>query len=204
MNIKTQEKVFFRTKVDYSKGGWCDSTFDKVANRWKYYPVYSDSAFDTIRINIVKDAITADGENFLNLNTNVTKFYLTLLPSKWVAIHTNLRLFWGLPGRDAIYDKDKGFNYLHISDNREDVGLVNYLQKCVSKKLNASIHFYLPHDFEISLLGYDLLGLDRPSDKTTENSTINTLRWQQMAIPDQKALYSTDQQTFSLFITKSF
>ena len=204
MNVNSLEKAFVRSKIDVNKKGWYDSTFEKETNRWKYYPVYSKSAFDTIRINIVKDAITADGENFLNLNTNVTKFYLTILPSKWVAIHTNLRLFWGLPGRDAIYDKDEGFNYLHINDSREDLGLVNYLKKCVSKKLNASIHFYLPHDFEISLLGYDLLGLERSLKKTDDNFTINTVRWQQMATPKQKALYSTDQQAFSLCITKSF
>lgn len=204
LNVKEQQGYFIRPKVNIDQEGWYDSTFDAASNRWKYFPVVSDSVYDTIPINIVKDAITADGENFLNLNTNITKLYMTITPAKWLAFHTNLRLFWGLPGRDGLYSKDTGFNYCNINKSKDDFGWVDYFKKCVSKKVNISTHFYLPSGFEISLLAYDVLGIDRPEDKDTRNLTINTIRWQQMADPGQKALYSTDQRTFALNIAKSF
>ena len=45
----------------------------------RYYPV-SDGTYDTVKVNLVSDGITADGKNFLNLSTNTTKFYLTVKP----------------------------------------------------------------------------------------------------------------------------
>lgn len=181
-----------------------DSAFDVDAGKMKYISITSDSTFDTIPINIVKDAITYDGKNFLNLSTNITKFYFTVFPAKWIAFHTNLRLFWGLPGRDPLYEKDTGFNYWNISDSREEMGLKEYLIKSVSKKLNLSLHFFLPNDLELSFFAYDVLGIDQPFNQKYNAYVINTLRWQHMAVPEQKELYSTDQRTFGFKISKSF
>ncbi|MFW5784581.1 MAG: TonB-dependent receptor plug domain-containing protein [Chitinispirillaceae bacterium] len=204
VDISEQKEIFIQPKVDKESQGWYDSIFDEERNQWKYFPVASDSLIDTVEINIVKDAITADGRNFLNLSTNVSKFYLTYMPFEWMALHTNLRLFWGLQGRDILYRKDKGFNYLDISENRRELGWREFFSKSVSKKLNASILFYLPQDIEISLLAYDILGVEQSPHTEDNGKTINTVRWQHMAQPEQKELYSTDQRTFSLSITKSF
>lgn len=204
VDLNEQEKIFIQPKVDKDSEGWYDSIFDKECKQWKYSPVASDTLIDTVEINIVKDAITADGENFLNLSTNVSKFFFTYMPFEWMALHTNLRLFWGLQGRDVLYSKDKGFNYLDIGENRRDLGWKEFFRRSVSKKLNAGIHFYLPRDIEISLLAYDILGLEQTLESEGNGKTINTIRWQHMAEPEQRELYSTDQRTFSLNITKFF
>lgn len=198
-DVKDQEQFFVRPRViSY------DSIFEPEEGKVKYYPVTSDTLFDTIPINIVKDAITADGKHFLNMASNITKLYLTVMPVNWMSFHTNLRLFWGLQGRDMLYDKDTGFNYWNITDSRKDLGLKQYLKRSVSKKLNASLHFYIPHDFELSFFVYDILGADRPLEPQYHKYVINSLRWQHMSLPDQKELYSTDQRTFELKLTKYF
>lgn len=198
-DIDKQKGIFVRPKViSY------DSVFDSEIGTYKYTPVVSDDTYDTIPINVVKDGISDDGENFLNLSTNVTKLYLTIFPLRWMSIHTNLRLFWGLQGRKSIYEKDPGFDYLNITDSRKDLGLVEYLKKSVSKKLNISLNFDLPSNFELSFFAFDVLGIDQPDSRCDRNYRINTIRWQHMSLPDQKELYSTDQRTFELKITKFF
>lgn len=198
-NVDDQQEFFVRHRVVSF-----DSTFDSEVGRVKYHPVTSDTLFDTIPINIVKDAITADGKHFLNMATNITKLYLTVMPVSWLSVHSNLRLFWGLQGRDILYDKDTGFNYWNINDSRKDLGLKQYLKKSVSKKLNASVHFYIPYDFELSFFAYDILGMDKSFEFGDNKYVINSLRWQHMSVPEQKELYSTDQRTFELKLTKYF
>ncbi len=204
VDIKAQEKLFIRPKVDKEQEGWYDSIYDVSLKSWRYFPVASDSLTDTIMINIVKDAITADGQNFLNLSPNVSKFFLNAALCKWMILSMNLRLFWGLPGRDILYSQDKGFNYWNISADRTDMGWREYFRKSVSKKLNAGVHLRLPRNLELSLMVFDVLGVDDPDNSDLDAYTINTLRWQHMAAPDQKELYSTDQRTFSVIISKSF
>ena len=109
-----------------------------------------------------------------------------------------------IPGRDPIVKNHEGFNYWHISDGFKKFTIYDYFRKGVSKKVNAGIHFSLPNDFHLSLLGYNLLGIDRYTDKNTRRYVINTLRWQQMYNGDQNELYSTDQRTFYIRLSKQF
>jgi len=175
----------------------------RVDGKWYYMPVVGDTMID-YEINLVKDAVTSDGSDFLNLNTHLTKLYMTYMPFDWMALHADLRIFWGLWGRDAIYSKDKGFQYWNISKRRSDQGFSNYLKESVSKKFNASIHLFLPKEIELSLFAYDIFGLDRPAEKNMGKYTINSLRWQQMADPTQKDIYSTDQRLFGIRMSKNF
>lgn len=167
----------------------------------RYHPIVADSMAN-FNVNLVKDGITGDGRNFLNLNTHITKFYCTFRPFDWMSLHTNVRLFWGLRGREALYAKDEGFDYLHIADGPGKLGLYNYLKQGVSKKVNAGVHFSLPNGFDVALFAYDILGVDRPNDPDAHSLAINTIRWQQMAETSLKELYSTDQRSFSIKISK--
>lgn len=182
-----------------------DVFYDSVLidGEWYYKPV-PDGEMINFDVNLIRDGVTLDGENFLNLNTHITKVYINLNIGKIAALHTNLRLFWGLWGRNELYDKDSGYNYWNIADRREELGLISYLKKSVSKKWNASLHLYLPRDVEVSFFAFDILGIDRPGKERMEKYTINTLRWQQMADHSQKDLYSTDQSTFGVRIVKFF
>ena len=109
---RSQDKYFIQPHYDKTSDSWYDTTY-----QGRYYPV-SDGTYDTVKVNLVSDGITVDGKNFLNLSTNTTKFYLTVKPLPWIVFNTNLRLFWGLPGRKSLYDRDEkdGYNYLDIQN----------------------------------------------------------------------------------------
>ncbi|HON09543.1 MAG TPA: hypothetical protein PLE24_01645 [Chitinispirillaceae bacterium] len=193
---RSHDRYFIQPHYDRSSDTWYDTT-----SQGRYYPV-SDGTYDTVRVNLVSDGITVDGRNFLNLSTNTTKFYLTVKPLPWIVFNTNLRLLWGLPGRKSLYDRDEkdGYNYLDIQN-----GSFSERLRGVPKKLNASLHFFLPEDITLSIFAYDILGIDRKSDKSGYDSyVINTIRWQQMANPEQKDIASTDQQSFGFTISKGF
>jgi hypothetical protein len=107
-------------------------------------------------------------------------------------LHTDARVFWGLPGRDSLYaaDEKKDFNSLGIGSD-------------AMTKLNASLHFRLPGAVRVSLFAYDILGVDEGPD-TDNRLGIHTLRWHQMANADQRDLYSVDQRSYALRIEKTF
>ncbi len=198
-DVNEQKLSILHYYYDKSKP-WYDSFIDEDGKA-VYYPITSDSLVSK-DINLVRDGITVDGKNFLNLSTNVTKLYLTAYMSKRVAFHTNLRLFWGLAGRNYYYDKDgkAGYDYLHIQDG----GIITFV-KSVPKKLNASIHFDLGNDIELSLFAYDILGRNRSTiNGEIDALAINAIRWQHMATPSQKDLTSSDLQTFGFSIKKGF
>jgi hypothetical protein len=121
-----------------------------------------------------------------------------------MAFHTNIRLFWGLQGRRTIYKNDSDFDFLNISDDRKDLGMVDYFKKSVSKKVNASLHLFLPHHIEASFYAYNIFGIDRQYDADTRNYVINSIRWAYLSQPEEKELYSTDQRTFGISLCKSF
>ena len=156
----------------------------------------------SIVVNVVKPQITYDGKDFTSLPTNMTKIYLTFISFEWMSLNTNLRIIWGVPGRKPVVADDMGtnYNYFGYYGEKPRTGLKDYLLHRVSKKWNASLLLNLPKGFDVSLNVYDILGIDDPHQKYT----INTLRLAQMFSLDQRNLYSQDQRTFGITITKSF
>ncbi|MBN1758495.1 MAG: TonB-dependent receptor [Chitinispirillaceae bacterium] len=209
-DVNKQQRAYKIFTLDTS-GVYYDSvdiSGTSEATRWhsdtKYIPVLADEQTD-YPINHVKETITADGQNFLNLNTHITKCYATYRPFDWLTFHGNLRLFWGLPGRSSLYAADSAvYNYLGITEGSADRGLVAYFKNSVSKKVNLSLHLHLPHNFDVAFYVYDLLGIDHPYDRQSRDYVINTIRWSYMYAPVQKELYSTDQRSFGLSISKTF
>lgn len=141
---------------------------------------------ENVSFNPTKDQITSDGNNFINLSTNVSKLYLTYKPNfaPFITLHTNLRAFWALSGRTDLYKEDekKGFNYLNITSSP-------------MFKWNTSLHCNLPENFMVSFYAYDILG---------QSDNLNAVRWQQSAFPDQKDLYTVDQRSFAIKLEKNF
>lgn len=137
---------------------------------------------DRVRVNPVSDSISVDGRHFLNLATHSTKLHVTLLPTRWLTLHGSSRVFWGLPGRHAAIAADtaQGDEYLGVD-------------RLPIVKLNASAHLALPEQFTVSLFVNDLLG-------TAENR--HAVRWQQLAEPTQRDLYTTDLRSYYLGLTK--
>ena len=142
-----------------------------------------------IEISPIKDQITRDGNNFLNLASHISKLYMSFTPSfyeplSFMSVSTNLRVFWGLQGRTDLYAEDikKGENYLNVTS----LPMV---------KWNAGLHFNLPYEYKLSAYVYDILGT---------STSLNSVRWQQSAFADQKDLYTVDQRSFAIKLEKTF
>lgn len=143
-------------------------------------------------VNPVAEQITRDGDNFLSLATNVTKFYVDYRPAQWATLHADARIFWSLAGRDSIYavDEAKGTNNWGITEE-------------AIYKVNVSALFDLPSNLSVGVYVYNLLGVDKGT-QTDNDWASNTLRWQQMGTPDQKDLYAVDLRSYAIKINKSF
>ncbi len=138
--------------------------------------------------NLVADQITGDGTNFYSLATHVTKFWVNVKPLSWFTIHSDVRIFWGLAGRDSIYQADQKAGY----DN-QDVG-VNPITKW-----NVSLHAKLPSDWTVGVYAYDILG------EATGSLAANSFRWQYLGVASgQKDLYTMDLRSFAMDVKKSF
>lgn len=187
--------------------------FDSIAPNGDsiFIPYYEQGS---VGMNVVKNSVTYDGKSFLNLPTNITKWHVTISPFDWLSLSTNMRIIWGFPGREAVVRSvDVSVNrivdtgeYFGYYGEKETEGLKDYLLHRVSKKWNAGVNFCLPFDLEASLYVYNILGTDRHefTYKRADPHTVNTLRAAQMFSLDQRELYSTDQRTYGLTITKYF
>ena len=148
-----------------------------------YDLVLTDEPARDVRVNAVRDSVTVDGKNFLNLATNASKMYATYDVTSFLKLHTNARVLWGLPGRQSLYDadRDNGDNYLQV----DSAALV---------KWNASAHVSLPSDITFSVFVNDILGRTQ--------SSRHSVRWQQMAEPTQREIYTSDPRFYYASLTK--
>jgi len=183
-DVDDQAKTFTSQGVDKSKAGWYDSTA-LSGGGWTYYPVINGKVSSTV--NPVKEQISADGSNFLSLSTHVSKMWVNVKPMSWLTLHTDVRVFWGLWGRDSIYNADEkaGYNYLSF-------------QADPSLKWNLSLHARLGDGWEIGVYGYDLLG------ETEGGMATHAIRWQQMGDASQRDLYAVDLRSYAIDVKKSF
>ena len=150
-----------------------------------YVPVQNGTT--TTTVNPVAEQITSDGENFLSLATNVTKLYLDWRPVRWASFHSDVRVFWGLPGRDSIcaYEESLGATTWGISQDP-------------IAKWNASASFRFDGDLAVSFFVYDILG------SADDRWVAHTLRWQQMGTGEQTDLYSVDIRSYAMRVEKAF
>jgi outer membrane receptor protein involved in Fe transport len=130
------------------------------------------------------ETVSRDGSAFLNLNTHVTKLFADYHALPWLLLHTDMRIFWGLDGRADLYAEDtaKGESYLN-ADSKPSI------------KLNVSLLIDLPWQMRLSLYGYDLLG---------SIDSVHAVRWQQMAEPSQREVFTVDQRQFGFRIDQRF
>lgn len=107
---------------------WYDTLENE--NGITYYVPEATSYSDTIYMNAVKDQISADGKNFLNLVPHLSKVFVDweILPN--VVFHTDARIFWGLLGRKDIYNYKKTttvietettYDTLYVIDGNQNV-----------------------------------------------------------------------------------
>jgi hypothetical protein len=140
---------------------------------------------ETVEANPVRDQVTRDGVNFLNLSSHTTKLFLDIKPLPWLTLDTNLRVLWGLVGRQDLYTQDQtaGYSILDMDTNAPIV------------KWGVGAVFALPYDLKLAVHGYDLLG---------SATSRNAIRWQQMAFPDQRSVSTVDQRTVNVSLEARF
>jgi len=185
--------------------------YDSVAvgnGVYKYTPKPLKSNIDptqdsvtTVRVNSIRDQITVNGKNFLNLVTNVTKIYLDYKPTSWLTLHTDARLFWGLTGRRDIHTYSAANptnpiladykSYGH-NDRYPYLGIHNSLMV----KWNLSVNIQANEKLSFSVYAYDILSGAR---------SINSLRWQQSGNSEEHTdLYGVDRTSFAVKLNYKF
>lgn len=111
----------------------------------QYYIPKAIEGVDTLHFNSIRDGITLDGKNFINLNTHTTKLYADIKPYKFLTFHTSARIFWGLKGRTPIYEYDhEAHQEAMESDNPSDIDVA--LDPFAGEmKTMDEYHFYDSH-----------------------------------------------------------
>lgn len=202
MNLKAQEEQVTKPIFD----GY-DST--AVGSTWHYMPKHAktvDGADSTVTVtyNYIRDGVTVDAKNFVNLSPHVTKFYVNYKPLGWFTLHFSSRIFWGMKGRADIHEFEVGKN--EILDEFE--GLLRYakeynyldVHKKPMVKMNTGLVFgrnngRMSFAFHI----YDMLA------GNGKKLSINSLRWNQMyhsiSITD---LYAVDYTSYAVKFVYKF
>ncbi len=183
-----------------------DSTL--VGTVYKYTPKPVKSNVDptkdsvtTVRTNSIRDQITVDSKNFLNLASNITKIYIDYKPTNWLTLHTDARLFWGLTGRRDIHTYSTANQNNPILADYDNYGHNNkypYLgiHNSLMVKWNLSVNIQANEKLSFSVYAYDILSGAR---------SINSLRWQQSGNSKEHTdLYSVDRTSFAVKLNYKF
>jgi hypothetical protein len=121
-DVQDQEDYVLGPVFDTNKD-WYDTLYDSKGKA--YYVPEPTSYSDTIRYNAVRDQITVDGKNFLNLVPHITKVFLDWEFLPHLIFHTDARIFWGLLGREDIYDYKKITTVTGTSTEYDTTWIVN-------------------------------------------------------------------------------
>ncbi|MGL1888882.1 MAG: TonB-dependent receptor plug domain-containing protein [Reichenbachiella sp.] len=183
MDLRSQDEISLQTT--FADSNYWEERVDPVTNVTTYIPVpLAEKGLDTS--NAIEAQITVDEENFLNLATNLSKVYADINIVGGLMLHTDMRIFWGLPGRKMLNDADPQFEYLNIDTDP-------------IVKWNASLHFSAGYNFRISAYVYDIL-----AEPTGSNAT-HSIRWQQSANSDEHTdLYGMDLRSYAVQVSKNF
>ncbi len=181
MDIESQQNI---TEADQFEGTYWEEYTNSETGLPNWRPVPTGIALDTS--NSITDQITVDGDNFLNLVTNISKAYVDIEFVQGLMFHTDMRMFWGLKGRTQLNDKDPQFEYLGIDSD-------------LMVKWNMSLHWVFGNDFRVSAYAYDILA------DNEGGAAAHSLRWQQSGNSKEHTdLFGVDQRSFALQLSKDF
>lgn len=185
-----------------------DSTL--VGNVWHFTPkqlktVDGQDSTQVVKYNYVRDGVTVDGKNFLNLSTHTTKLYVDYKPTKWMTIHASSRIFWGLLGRkdihefDTLTNKNRSLDFARRSlANAKDYPFMK-IHSAPICKMNIGVTIGAKDDkLKVSLHVYDVLA------GNGSRASRNSLRWQQAFDITATDLYAMDYRSFAMKLTYSF
>ena len=181
-----------RMVSDGSSGLYYDSTL--VHGIWQYYP--KNPVEQSYYYNSVEQTVSADEDHFLNLATHLTKMYVDVRLTEWLALHSDARVFWGYEGRStsikdidensAGYGSESNFSWLGF----DDTPIV---------KWNAGAQLSLGDSWTVQMHVYDLL-----AGKTEDDGLRHSLRPQVKIDNNTNGLYAIDNRAYALKIEKKF
>jgi len=176
-------------------GNYYDSTM--VNGIWQYYPIVS--GYNKVYYNSVANTISKDGNNFVNLHTNLTKASLTLMPTTWLSLHTNARIFWGMAGRDSLVAalEDAQTNGGAIAKGTK-IEMLD-INSSPMLKLDASAHLTLPGGWSLGIFAYNLLAGDVKND-----GLINAIRPGVVLDQGSSDMYAIDNTSYAFRLEKTF
>lgn len=179
-----------RMVSDGSSGLYYDSTL--VHGIWQYYP--KNPVEQSYYYNSVEQTVSADEDHFLNLATHLTKMYVDVRLTEWLALHSDARIFWGYEGRSssikdidensAGYGAESSFSWLGF----DDTPIV---------KWNAGAQLSLGDSWTVQMHVYDLL-----AGKTEDDGLRHSLRPQVKIDNNTNGLYAIDNRAYALKIEK--
>ena len=172
-----------KLEVDgYSRTG---TSWYELGSDGYYYP--KSDIKETITVNVVRDQISVDGENFMSIPTHMTKVYADAKLTPWLTLHNDVRVFWGLWGRDSMAAVDEKGGWEDFDIHADPI-----------MKWNASLHMKLPGDWSVGLYVNDILGVEKGGQ------TAHTLRWNQSYDIGARDLYAVDLRSYAIDVKKSF
>lgn len=202
MDVKAQE---IETVTPVFSG--YDSTL--VGTSYKYTPkkaVAADGSDSTVTtyINPIRDGITVDGTNFLNLNTHVSKLFVDFKPTSWLTVHTSARVFWGLAGRKQIHEYDSTNTNPALEDfkgayaNNKQYPYLG-IHEAPMVKWNIGVVVKASEQLTLSFHVYDVLAGNGSSP------SINSLRWQQSGNSKEHTdLFAVDYRSYGIKLNYLF
>jgi len=161
----------------------------------EYQPVIIPDSTDTVTINHIKSTITHDGNHFINLATHTSKAYLSVTPFPWLVLHSNVRVFWGLPGRKHMYKplEKNGLEIFSIYQQGWNSAIT---------KLNFTATIKHNSKTEIRLACNNVLAPWKSFNRSSAQQ--HSLRWQQSTSSDQSELTTDDIKSFSITLNRAF
>ena len=191
-DYRDEATKFYTPNYDKSGTDWYKNA--GTADDPNYVPVANGSEMDTGEVNSVKNNVTVDNKNFLNMPSNITKLYLTYHPIPKLVLHTDNQFFWKpLAGREDIYNNQSNYE----SDISFDNTNIELLDITDSKIPVFKSHFslsYIPSN-QISVT-FGIKNAFSDINSKYRFMQRNTLRHQVMVEPGDQDLYTTDTRTF--------
>ncbi|MGL1886530.1 MAG: TonB-dependent receptor [Reichenbachiella sp.] len=178
----------------------CDSAL--VNGVMNFYPVEIPGETVIHTINSIEESVTYDGKDFTNLATNVSKIFVHYSPIDWLTLHSNIRVFYKLQGREKMHKENESFFdqdddlYNNSTPLGSDKNPFLRVHNSPIIKWNFGLRFHPTERLKVSFMMYDILA--------TKDSLRHTVRWQQNSTIDQTDLYSMDYRSYGFSATYKF
>lgn len=207
-----EKKEYEMYALDTNEAGEWDSLVGYNVDGDTTWQGYYSQSYKTY-LNVVKNSVTFDGKHFMSNPDHMSKLYAIYSPFEWLTLSTSLRVIWGVPGKGSVVKstdtrvnaRPDTSNYLGYYQELDGQSLKDYIMRSVSKKWNVGLTFYLPKNYDVNVYAYNVLGTNKvSSDGSVDKNTVNTLRMSQGFELQQRDLFSVDQRTFGLSISKYF